>query len=574
MQPNSTSLIAGLKVSLYKQLMLLFTLLALVYVFLAFESFQTKVEDERRDSYRRFQTDMATIGQMVDQSYPILEADAQQALDQFQLYYKNTGGLGFDFKALGLGDDIDLYLFQGSAKNLIKSSNNLGNADLKSFLTDERLIKRMRLDERLLLPLGVMPSQNQNALCYGFLGISADKQYYVVVLKDVFSVTESYYNRFYEKATLDYQIQPAIDGPVANHYVANFQQGSSQSGDFFYHDFTTSDGLKHRVTALYLVPDSGQDLFLRDKVMLVGLLVFLVLMAQWLLMVLRLSLDVFYTVRIHLLGEDLSKRTVAFEQYPLTEMHALMISMKDVISNIERLLQDRQNQNDLLTQKSLEVSQQELALGIQHQKAMGVCEQLKWDLTKRKMKINQSIQSLMYAIELKEGIGQGHGERVRRYSEIIASRMRLSLVEIETIQYGALLHDIGKLSLTSQLNGGSGEAVEEIAELYKRHPELGGALLDGVSFADDVKSIVLQHHERLDGSGFPYGLAGDAIHPLARIVAVADAYDRMLQGKDVHAPMMNQHQIIEFLKEKAESQFDPQVVRVFIDYLMNEEPSA
>jgi HD-GYP domain-containing protein (c-di-GMP phosphodiesterase class II) len=127
---------------------------------------------------------------------------------------------------------------------------------------------------------------------------------------------------------------------------------------------------------------------------------------------------------------------------------------------------------------------------------------------------------------------------------------------------GLLLHDVGKLAIPTEVTQKRDPLTTEEWELMRSHPRLGLELLRGDDFSPLVKAIVLRHHERWDGSGYPDGKRGNEIHEMARIAAVADVYDAMTSER-LHAPAKPAHEAVRTILEGSGTLFDPDVVEVF-----------
>jgi PAS domain S-box-containing protein/putative nucleotidyltransferase with HDIG domain len=146
---------------------------------------------------------------------------------------------------------------------------------------------------------------------------------------------------------------------------------------------------------------------------------------------------------------------------------------------------------------------------------------------RRELLLKNMIQTMGKVVEARDPYTQGHETGVARLSVLIAAEMGLSPEEIDAIEVGALVHDIGKLSIPAEILTKPGTLSTAEFELIKVHPESGYEILKGIDFGRPVAEIALQHHERMDGSGYPAGLVGDAIIVPARIVAVADVLEAM-----------------------------------------------
>jgi len=171
------------------------------------------------------------------------------------------------------------------------------------------------------------------------------------------------------------------------------------------------------------------------------------------------------------------------------------------------------------------------------------------------------IQSLIVAVESKDVYTRGHSERVTQYSVLIAEQLGLTLEQLGIIQQAAALHDIGKITVELSILNKPTTLSEEEYEKIKLHPLVGYKILEPIDFNENVKLAVLQHHEKLDGSGYPSGRMGEDILLEARILAVADAFDAMT----THRPYRNALSVKDALNEMryhTGTQFDPEVVNV------------
>ncbi len=187
-------------------------------------------------------------------------------------------------------------------------------------------------------------------------------------------------------------------------------------------------------------------------------------------------------------------------------------------------------------------------------------------------------EAIAKAIDANDPYTAGHSKRVAQYAKMIAMRMDLSPDEIEEVYYAGLIHDVGKLGIDNKIiNKNGGLTDEEYAEI-KRHPSLGYEILKDISvkgkFADGAKC----HHERIDGNGYPDGLNGKEISPLARIISVADAYDAMT-SKRSYRDVLPQAKVREQIETGIGTQFDPEVARIMLniidedtEYLMRQKP--
>jgi putative nucleotidyltransferase with HDIG domain len=170
------------------------------------------------------------------------------------------------------------------------------------------------------------------------------------------------------------------------------------------------------------------------------------------------------------------------------------------------------------------------------------------------------------ALEAKDEYTRGHSERVAFWSLLIADLLGLSPKDKEQIHRGALLHDIGKIGLRIDLLARAGKLTSEEWEEVKIHPVVGKKILEPIEFLSPVMPIILYHHERWDGKGYPFGLSGTEIPLFARIVAIADAFEVMITDRP-YRPALSLSEAKQELRRCAGKQFDPDIVSSFLNYL-------
>ena len=177
-----------------------------------------------------------------------------------------------------------------------------------------------------------------------------------------------------------------------------------------------------------------------------------------------------------------------------------------------------------------------------------------------------TIKSLALAIDAKDQYTHQHILRVQRYAVAIAKQLGLDGDDLEAINTGALLHDIGKLGVPEYVLLKPGRLTEEEYAKIKQHPEIGAAILDPVEFPWPVLPVVKHHHERWDGKGYPDGLAGENIPRSARILSVADVYDALTSNRSYrHA--WEHRRAVEEITRSAGTQFDPVIVEAFLSVI-------
>lgn len=175
----------------------------------------------------------------------------------------------------------------------------------------------------------------------------------------------------------------------------------------------------------------------------------------------------------------------------------------------------------------------------------------------------ETVRALTIAIEARDPATYGHSERVTAIAQRFADRLGLTEEEKEYLRFSTVLHDIGKIGVEAAALDARGELNGDLRMFYEMHPLIGRSILAPVEFLKPVCEVVLYHHERWDGTGFPEGLSGEQIPFQARLVAIVDAYDRLINGLD-GAPGIGPVDAFAQIKLQAGSWFDPQLVEVFM----------
>ncbi|KOU35770.1 metal-dependent phosphohydrolase [Streptomyces sp. WM6378] len=170
-----------------------------------------------------------------------------------------------------------------------------------------------------------------------------------------------------------------------------------------------------------------------------------------------------------------------------------------------------------------------------------------------------TIRALVQAVDIKDRYTRGHSERVGRASEMIARELGMEEGRLEVIRFAGILHDVGKLGVPTRVLRKDGPLTPEERAVIELHPEYGHEMVRGIGFLGEARAAILHHHERLDGSGYPYGLAGGQIPEAARVVAVADAFDAMTSTRSYRRARPVAAAVTE-LERCAGAQFDPRMV--------------
>jgi putative nucleotidyltransferase with HDIG domain len=182
------------------------------------------------------------------------------------------------------------------------------------------------------------------------------------------------------------------------------------------------------------------------------------------------------------------------------------------------------------------------------------------------------LSALLRTLDLRDQMTARHSAAVARYSRAIAHRAGFSRQEEELVHIAALLHDIGKFILPDRILKANVPLTDEDWMLIKRHPQQGARVVSSLDGYGPVADIILAHHERIDGKGYPRGLKGDDIPELARIISVSDTYDVMTARDSYRTPMSSADAIAE-LRRVAGAQLDERFVEIFIELLEGKDVS-
>ncbi len=174
-----------------------------------------------------------------------------------------------------------------------------------------------------------------------------------------------------------------------------------------------------------------------------------------------------------------------------------------------------------------------------------------------------TVASLIRAVETKDCYTRGHSERVAKASVLIAQEMNMSQDRLEMLRYAGMLHDVGKLGVPTKVLQKTGPLDDIELASVRLHPERGFEIVKGIEFLDESVLGVRHHHERIDGLGYPDGLAGDQIPEFARVIAVADAFDSMTSTRSYRGARTVDVALVE-LQQWSGSQFDPVMVDALV----------
>lgn len=173
-----------------------------------------------------------------------------------------------------------------------------------------------------------------------------------------------------------------------------------------------------------------------------------------------------------------------------------------------------------------------------------------------------TMRSLVHALELKDPYTRGHSERVARYALLIARHLGLDEDELKAIRYGSWLHDCGKIGVSENILNNEGPLDEADIHIIRNHPLWGADVARKARLSDMIVNIILSHHERYDGKGYPSGLHAEEIPLEARIVSVADIYDALTTERP-YRKAYTPELALEMLISMKENVLDPKLVECF-----------
>jgi diguanylate cyclase (GGDEF)-like protein/putative nucleotidyltransferase with HDIG domain len=184
-----------------------------------------------------------------------------------------------------------------------------------------------------------------------------------------------------------------------------------------------------------------------------------------------------------------------------------------------------------------------------------------------------TIEALALAIDAKDQTSQTHIRRVQLYAASLARALGMAETEIQGVKTAALLHDIGKLAVPEHILSKPGPLTQEEFQKIRAHPKVGAEIIGAVPFPYPVAPLILSHHERWDGKGYPHGLKGEEIPLGARILSVVDYFDALMAERPYHEAM-TQESAVALLKQEAAKGLDPLIVDKFIEMLPELQKAA
>jgi putative nucleotidyltransferase with HDIG domain len=196
-------------------------------------------------------------------------------------------------------------------------------------------------------------------------------------------------------------------------------------------------------------------------------------------------------------------------------------------------------------------------------------DQLKAESLRVERSYDATLIALTHALDARDKETEGHSRRVVEYTRLVAVRLGISGETLKVLCHGALLHDIGKIGVPDAILHKPGPLTEEEWQVMRRHPEIGALMVEEVEYLNEARRIILHHHERWDGRGYPLGLRGTQISAGARAFAIADTVDAITQDRPYRRGRSFDEARDELLRHRG-TQFDPEAVDAFLSLPLEE----
>jgi HD-GYP domain-containing protein (c-di-GMP phosphodiesterase class II) len=204
-------------------------------------------------------------------------------------------------------------------------------------------------------------------------------------------------------------------------------------------------------------------------------------------------------------------------------------------------------------------------------------EYLRQKFSKLTKKANQSSVESIFAfaktIELKDHYTGNHVERTVYYANEIARRIGLPIDEVKLVEQASMLHDLGKIGISEKILLKKGPLTKVEFKKIKEHPKIGVDIIRPIQSFHSLLPLILYHHERWDGKGYPFGLKGDEIPVGARIIAIADVYEALISDRP-YRKALSKKMALNIIKENSGKQFDPKIADILMDVVEKKKRKA
>lgn len=534
-----------------------------------------------------------------------IETDASQILKAVNSHYRQTKSIDFDLKNF-LKDKSNFTIYVIDNKNtVIKSSNNedigldfSSYPDFIKYLNDIRSSKNFTTSR---ISLSILES-NLTKYCY----LASDDGKYIFETGSNIQYDNSYFsghgfddfeknimkeNNFVNRILLyDYNGisykknkdggSMKISSDNAKHFkeaITSFREitvtGSYKGKKAYYvyipYEIINARGANERNVVEVIYNDSVLEKNLAANMQIILLFVMLgaITAASLGFVIARILTKPIPELTKGILRISEGNLSYRFQMNVNDEFSILGDHFNQMTQKIQTLLNERYEYEDVLHKKNIEVLEQKEEITALYEETTALNQELENLLKNNQDSYFETVRALANAIEEKDAYTGGHCERVMNYSLQIANELNLSDSEIEDLKFGSILHDIGKIGISEYILNKSGKLTSEEYAVIKTHPARGNYILSDLNFMKNCSRIVSEHHERIDGKGYPYGISGDDIDYLARIVCVADAYDAMTSKRPYREQALTKEMAMDELKKCSGTQFDSSIVQAFLKVL-------
>lgn len=231
--------------------------------------------------------------------------------------------------------------------------------------------------------------------------------------------------------------------------------------------------------------------------------------------------------------------------------------IRELLQEKEALWEESAAQNEELTALNDE-------LNALYEQTKSLNESLEMAVQDKEYAYIQTIMALTDAIEASDFYTRGHSERVLHYAELVGHELDWNDEQLAQLRYAAILHDVGKIGIPSVILTKPGRLTDEEFRIIQSHPELGWRILKNIVHLRPVGLAVWQHHERMDGKGYPRGLTAEEISPIAKVLSVVDSFDAMTSQRS-YRPCLTIEQACVELRRCAGTQFDDAIVEIMCE---------
>jgi putative nucleotidyltransferase with HDIG domain len=182
----------------------------------------------------------------------------------------------------------------------------------------------------------------------------------------------------------------------------------------------------------------------------------------------------------------------------------------------------------------------------------------------------EAIFAFAKTIEMRDHYTGEHADSTVRYSTQLARALGMGQEDIDNVRKASILHDLGKVGISDKILLKKAKLTKGEFEEIKKHPQIGADIIRPIQFMQEIIPLILYHHERWDGKGYPEGLKGEGIPLGARIISIADVYQALTSDRP-YRKAFTKKEAMTILREGAGSQFDPEIVKVFLGILKKEK---